>query len=56
MDVRRKVAAVVVALALAGACGSGSGTEDDDGVPSGPDNAGNSGSTTTPTPYGDPNE
>jgi len=51
VTLRRRLA--VLALAALAACGSGSGTEEDRGVPSGPPDAGTTGSTTTPTPYGD---
>jgi hypothetical protein len=52
VPIRQKVAALFVACVLAGACGSGSGTDEDRGVPAGPEDAGTSGSTTTPTPQG----
>jgi len=53
VPVRRRLAAALIVAVLAGACGSGGGTETDKGVPAGPEDADTTGSTTTPTPYGD---
>ncbi|HEX2038348.1 MAG TPA: hypothetical protein VHF47_01305 [Acidimicrobiales bacterium] len=50
MTLRRALAALAVTVVAA--CGSGSGTDEDRGVPAGPDDAGTTASTTTPTPYG----